>query len=105
MAKRLEIFLSSSMALAIWSGTVQAQAADSAAAPSVQSQTSAGPEAAGLQEVIVTAQRRGEDLQRVPVSVIAVQPETLRTLQIATVADLPQLAPGLTVVRSGGILK
>jgi len=104
MAKRLEIFLASSVALALWSGTVQAQASGSAPVPSAQSQTSAEPEAAGLQEIIVTAQRRGEDLQRVPVSVIAVQAETLRTLQIATVADLPQLAPGLTVVRSGGIV-
>jgi iron complex outermembrane receptor protein len=104
MVKR--VFLASSVALVLWSGTLQAQAADSATAPApaAQSQTSAEPEAAGLQEIIVTAQRRGEDLQRVPLSVIAVQPETLRTLQIETVADLPQLAPGLTVVRSGGIV-
>ena len=58
----------------------------------------------GVQDIVVTASRRSESLQRVPINVIAVQGARLDALRIVNTADLPQLAPGLTVVRSGGII-
>lgn len=84
--------------------TVGAQAAPPTAPAQTASQTSDGTEATGLTDIVVTAQRRSQSLQKVPINVIALQTEQLDSLRIASTADLPQLAPGLTVVRSGGIV-
>lgn len=51
-------------------------------------------------DIIVTARRREESLQRVPLSVTAVSGETLRAQQINTALDLGKLAPGMTVTPS-----
>jgi iron complex outermembrane recepter protein len=51
----------------------------------------------GLQEVVVTAQRRPEDLQTVPVSVTAISGEALEQLQISTTAQLSQFTPSLHI--------
>lgn len=76
--------------------TTGTPAADSAAADA--------DEATGSGEILVTATRRSESLQKIPINVIAVQDEQLDALRITSTSDLPLLAPGLTVVRSGGIV-
>ncbi len=48
-------------------------------------------------DIIVTAQRRAESLQRTPVAVAVVSADTLEKRAVTTEADLPQVAPGLTV--------
>lgn len=48
-------------------------------------------------EIIVTAQRRSERLQDVPVSVTAVTSESLRTLGVSNLSQLNQAAPSLQV--------
>lgn len=42
----------------------------------------------GLQDIIVTAQRRGENLQRVPISISAISADQLQSRGIATTADI-----------------
>ena len=59
---------------------------------------------AGVQDIVVTATRRSENLQKVPVNVTAVQASTLNALKITDTSGLQQLAPGLTIVRGGGIV-
>lgn len=54
-------------------------------------------EGSGLEEVVVTAQRRDENLQKTPVSVAALSADVLIDRAVTTEADLPQLAPGLSV--------
>lgn len=61
-----------------------------------------GPQASGaaeggLEEIVVTAQRRSENLQKVPVVVTAVAPEVLEARNVSTLQDLPKLTPALTV--------
>lgn len=51
----------------------------------------------GLEEIVVTAQRRSENLQKVPVVVTAVAPEVLEARNVSTLQDLPKLTPSLTV--------
>ena len=58
------------------------------------------PADAGLEEVIVTAQKRAENLQDVPVSVTALSAETIANQRIVDFADLSRAAPSLTVTES-----
>ena len=51
--------------------------------------------ASGLPEVVVTAQRREENLQTVPVAVTAISAQILEENHINSVADLSYLVPGL----------
>jgi iron complex outermembrane receptor protein len=55
-----------------------------------------------LSEVIVTAERRSERLQDVPLSVTALTPEALAAAAITSTEDLPLITPGLRM-DSGGI--
>ncbi len=56
----------------------------------------------GLEEIIVTAQKREQSVQDVPIAVTAVTQETLKANRIFTVNDLGSIAPGLTVRPSAG---
>lgn len=55
-----------------------------------------------LSEVIVTAERRSERLQDVPLSVTAISPEALEGAAITSTQDLALVTPGLRI-DSGGI--
>jgi outer membrane receptor protein involved in Fe transport len=55
-----------------------------------------------LEEIIVTAQKRAESLQDVPVAIQAVSGEDLASAGVASIDALEQLAPGLTVNDMGG---
>ncbi|RNL66783.1 TonB-dependent receptor [Zhongshania marina] len=48
-----------------------------------------------LEEVIVTAQKREENIQDVPVSIVAFTGENLESLGVMEAKDLPQITPGL----------
>ena len=52
---------------------------------------------AGLDAIVVTARRREESLERVPVAITAFGPGQLEDLQIHTEADLQSETPGLTI--------
>ena len=56
----------------------------------------------GLEEIIVTAQKREQSVQDVPIAVTAVTQETLKANRIFTVNDLSSIAPGVTVRPSAG---
>src|SRR3984957_10908778 len=57
--------------------------------------------AAGLQEVVVTAQRRAESGQSVPISIAAFDAPQLQAAGATGTGDLSLLVPGLTLQRSG----
>jgi iron complex outermembrane receptor protein len=54
---------------------------------------------AGVEEIIVTAQRREESIQDVPLSVQAFTGETLVEAGVNSVLDLPRLAPNFNAMR------
>lgn len=72
-----------------------AQVAPNGALPQ-DPQASAG--AGSMEDIIVTARRREESLQSVPVSVSVATPAILSQQQIVQAQDLQRLAPGLTTV-------
>ena len=55
----------------------------------------------GVTDIIVTAQRREESLQDVPLSIVAISRETIKNNDITEASRLEQLAPGLRLGRSG----
>jgi len=55
-----------------------------------------------LAEVTVTARRKEESIQSVPVSVTAINAETLRERSISTAEDLQRSTPGTYLSGSGG---
>src|ERR1700761_6667002 len=75
-------------------GATAASAADDAApAP--------GDHANTVPEVVVTAERRAEPLQKVPVAVQVVTGQTLQNNNIADLSNLSQSVPDLHVVNTG----
>jgi iron complex outermembrane receptor protein len=54
-----------------------------------------------LQEIIVTAQRRDERLQDVPISITAFTQQTLDQQGLRSIDDLTRLSPGITFQRTG----
>lgn len=68
-------------------------------APAAQAQE-APPPSEGFDEIVITAQKREQRLQDVPVAVTAVTAETLDQRGIDQVADLTRVAPALTITQS-----
>lgn len=54
----------------------------------------------GVEEIIVTANRRVENMQQVPISIAAFTGQTLKAQGVVNVVDLPQLTPGLGFSRT-----
>lgn len=57
-----------------------------------------------IEEVIVTAQKRKEKLQEVPISISAISGGQLEVRGIDGAKDLNALAPNVTVVNTGVVL-
>lgn len=68
----------------------QGAPADTAASPGT-------PAGAQLDDIVVTAQKRSENLQKVPVSITALTADALETRQIQNVVDLQTQVPSLIV--------
>ena len=62
-----------------------------------QSAVNGGDAVATIETVTVTARRREEDLEKVPVAVTVLSADKLRTSEIRSVLDLQNYAPSLTV--------
>jgi hypothetical protein len=82
--------------------TVLAQAAAQPAAQST-TQTPAQPAAnAALEEITVTAARRVQDLQEVPVSIVAITGENLQVRGIDNLEEVSQGIPNVVITGGGG---
>lgn len=81
----------SSMSLLALSLSLAPAARAEAAADDVQANPNGG-----LEEIVVTAQKRGENLQNVPIAVSAFSGEALATKGIQSVVELTSITPGLT---------
>jgi iron complex outermembrane receptor protein len=72
-----------------------ADAAPAAAAAAPADQASAAPQP-GLQEIVVTAQRRSEKLQNVPISITAANADALATARVENVSNIGAITPSVT---------
>jgi iron complex outermembrane receptor protein len=71
-------------------------------AAAVQAAYAQAPAPGGLEEVVVTAQKRVENLQDVPITVQVLDTKTLEQLNIANIDDYVKFAPGIAYVRGEG---
>jgi iron complex outermembrane receptor protein len=88
--RQLLVFVSLMTAGWVWSGS---SFADPPLSPSEQ------PTAA-LEEIVVTAQKRTENIQNVPISVAVATATTLENSHITNLGDLPLLVPALTIAQN-----
>jgi outer membrane receptor protein involved in Fe transport len=72
-----------------------------AAIPVVAENADTDAASAGLEEIVVTATRREERLQDVPISVSAFSQEKLDAEGLKSIDDLARLSPGVTFSRNG----
>ena len=91
---RAHLLATTTLALATLMAAPAAWAAEDAAETSPAS-------AAQVQEIIVTAQRRAESLQKVPVAVTAISAAQLESLRVTSVRNLAGLAPSLQINTQG----
>src|SRR6266702_1211097 len=78
---------SSAVALVLASAGARAQQASDPAQPSASS--------GGIEEIVVTAQRRSESLQNVPYNISAIAGDALRAAGAVSLNNLSQYVPGL----------
>ncbi len=80
---------------------VSALAIIAASATAAHAQESAAQDGAAIDgEIIVTAQKRAESVQDVPISIVAISGDGLAQANVLTVLDLGQVAPNFQSVRS-----
>lgn len=97
------VLLGSTALFVLASLSTPAQAADLAADQSAPASAAAPAEDdTGIADIVVTAQRREESLQRAAVPVTAVSGDSLITFGVTAVADLQKLVPALKISPTGG---
>jgi iron complex outermembrane receptor protein len=80
--------------------SVVALIAAPALAQEVGSSSASSPDQ--LEQIVVTAQKREENLQKVPVSVAAFSGEALKSRDVESIADLTLITPGLQIGSQNG---
>jgi outer membrane receptor protein involved in Fe transport len=83
----LWLFSALSLVLGLWTGAARAQT------PEAPSQ----PQASGVGEIIVTAQRRAQNVQDVPISVSAFTAEALQERAVSDISQITNLTPNVTL--------
>jgi iron complex outermembrane recepter protein len=79
------------------SGILLLAGATSAVAQVAPATTPAATESGGLQEVVVTAERRSENIQNVPIAVTAFTADTLQSRNLSDIHALGNLSPGVNL--------
>lgn len=98
--RQLRAALCASAATMLFPSLASAQEAREAEAGQTQ-ETPATQEPGGIADIVVTAQRREERLQDVPLSITAVTGDELRNSDLRDITRLEQVVPGLRIGRSG----
>ena len=94
----------SSIALvALTAGT--AVGAQTVAPPATTPMIDTAGESSQIADIVVTAQRRAQGLQNVPLSVTAINGSALRSANVTDAVRLEQLTPGLRIGRSGSDIR
>ncbi len=98
---RLLVCAGVSLAAIAAAGSARAQTAP-AAQPAPAGQGDAAANSAQLDEVVVTAQRRSQNLQNVPIAVTSLSNESLAAQQVTSTLDLGRVVPNLFASQNVG---
>src|SRR5258708_17070661 len=88
MTRTVALLLSSSVSMALSMGALAAPAPAGAAATSPSDDN-------GIAEIVVTAEKRSESLETVPVAISAYTSKTRDLIGIETIQDMTNFTPGL----------
>jgi iron complex outermembrane receptor protein len=104
LARKSVVFSAVSGAALLASSSAYAQPAATAPDPSPATGDSAraGAGRGGLEEIVVTAQRREQRLQEVPIAVTALSGNVLQANRIENISDLTGVVPGLYTRNNAG---
>ncbi|MGA3159001.1 MAG: TonB-dependent receptor plug domain-containing protein, partial [Steroidobacteraceae bacterium] len=80
---------------------ILAGASFGALAADTTADTSAAADTGGLEEIVVTAQRRSENMQDVPIAMQAFTAEALQQLNVSTFDDYIKFLPNVTTANNG----
>lgn len=83
-------------------GPLCAQTAQTAQTAPADLPASPAPDTGVVEDIVVTAQRRSENLQNVPIAITALSPERLATAGITSTQDLQLVTPGLQFISGAG---
>jgi iron complex outermembrane recepter protein len=99
--KTLQGILAAGVASWVLGGTAIAQTAGDAETQGQSEQTipTQSTQASGLQDIVVTAEKRQESLQRTPLAISAVSSELIAARNITTAAQLGAIAPNITTTQ------
>ena len=78
-----------------------AQQTTAPAATDAASPQTPAPEAEGIGDIVVTAQRRNESLQSVPLAITAISGETLKSRGVVDISRLNEFVPGFSFGQTG----
>lgn len=93
MSRRISLVMTSVLAIV---AATPAWGLDAAAAPPADNPPAAAPQTGFANDIVVTAQRREERLQDVPLSISAISGATLEKAGVTNVNDLATFTPNLT---------
>jgi len=82
---------------------ISAAVASTTAAPVAVAQEEDGAGQRQLEEIIVTARKRGENTQHVPQAVLSFDASAIEKLGVRNMMDLAGFVPSMTVVSEGGV--
>jgi iron complex outermembrane recepter protein len=88
------LFATLSAGVALCALTASPVFAQTAAAPAAENETA---DTGGIAEIVVTAQKRSENIQKVPISITAFTAASLETKGITDVTSVGNLAPNVTL--------
>lgn len=101
LEQKLALILGSASMIALCAPAA-AQSAASSVEGATSDETSDGSgRVQGVPEIVVTAQRRGESIQKVPISISAYTQQTLDRQGVRDIQDVVRLTPGLDFTRGG----
>src|SRR3546814_987408 len=81
-----------------------AHAQNSANPPPAADSTAAGDAGTGFEEIVVTAQKRSENIRDVPISITALTPNNLEKTGITNIVGLTAAVPGLKMDRVASVI-
>ena len=106
ISRLLTTCASTSALVSVWAATpAAAQTAPTAATPTAAANTAQVQPADQGNDIVVTAQRRDQRLQDVPISVTALTASELTGRGITSTHDIAQSVTGLTITESGGYVQ
>ena len=98
MSNRLLAALLATTSLGVASPVwAQASASSETAGTAPRTQTSADGQVTGLEKVVVTARKRAEEAQAVPISITALSQADLDKLSVKTIEDLKYVSPSVYI--------